>query len=72
VRKGPPAFDRLGDITAPAALLVSDKDHPPLIECDEAIAARIPGCRKIDIPGGDHLLPLRVPDLTETIEQLAS
>jgi 3-oxoadipate enol-lactonase len=72
-KEGPPAFDRLGDIKAPAALLVGDKDHPPLIECDEAIAARIPGCRKIDVPGGDHLLPLRVPDLVaETIEQLAS
>jgi 3-oxoadipate enol-lactonase len=68
----PPAFDRLGAITAPAVLLIGDKDHPPLIECDEAIVARIPGCRKIDVPGGDHLLPLRVPDLVaETIEELA-
>ena len=68
----PPAFDRLGAITAPAVLLIGDKDHPPLIECDEAIVARIPGCRKIDVPGGDHLLPLRVPELVaDTIEEFA-
>ena len=52
--------------------LIGDKDYPPLIECDEAIVARIPGCRKIDVPGGDHLLPLRVPELVaDTIEEFA-
>ena len=71
-KPSPPAFDRLGAITAPAVLLIGDQDHPPLIECDEAIAARIPGCRKIGVPGGDHLLPLRVPELVaETIEEFA-
>ena len=71
-KQAPPAFDRLGSITAPAVLLIGDKDHPPLIECDEAIVARIPGCRKIDVPGGDHLLPLRVPGLVaDTIEEFA-
>jgi pimeloyl-ACP methyl ester carboxylesterase len=70
--ESPPAFDRLGSITAPAVLLIGDKDHPPLIECDKAIVARIPGCRKIDVPGGDHLLPLRVPGLVaETVEEFA-
>ena len=71
-QKPPPAFDRLGAIAAPSVLLIGDQDHPPLIECDEAIVARIPGCRKIDVPGGDHLLPLRVPGLVaETIEEYA-
>ncbi len=71
-KEGPAAFDRLGEITAPSVLLIGDKDYPPLIECDEAIVARIPGCRKIDVPGGDHLLPLRFPELVaETIEVLA-
>jgi pimeloyl-ACP methyl ester carboxylesterase len=26
-------------------------------------AAGIPGCREIAVPGSDHMLPLRVPDL---------
>jgi pimeloyl-ACP methyl ester carboxylesterase len=71
-KEGPPAFGRLGEITAPSVLLIGDQDYPPLIDCDEAIAARIPGCRKIDVPGGDHLLPLHFPELVaETIEVLA-
>lgn len=71
-KPAPPAFDRLGSITAPAVLLIGDQDHPPLIECDEAIVARLPGCRKIDVPGGDHLLPLRVPDrVADTITEVA-
>jgi pimeloyl-ACP methyl ester carboxylesterase len=68
----PPAVDRLGEIRVPAVLMVGDKDYPPLIECDDAIVAGIPGCRKIDVPGGDHLLPLRVPGLVvDTITEVA-
>ena len=71
-QQDPPAVDRLGDIKVPAVLLIGDKDHPPLIECDEMIVAGIPGCRKIEVPGGDHLLPLRVPGLVaDAITELA-
>jgi 3-oxoadipate enol-lactonase len=71
-QQDPPAVDRLGDIAVPAVLLIGDKDHPPLIKCDELIVAGIPGCRQIDVPGGDHLLPLRVPGLVaDTITELA-
>jgi 3-oxoadipate enol-lactonase len=71
-QKDPPAVGRLGDIRVPAILLIGDKDYPPLIACDEMIVAGIPGCRKIDVPGGDHLLPLRVPGLVaDTIAELA-
>ena len=71
-QEDPPAVDRLGDIRVPAVLLIGDKDYPPLIACDNTIVAGIPGCRKIDVPGGDHLLPLRVPDLVaDTIIELA-
>ena len=36
------------------------------------IVAGIPGCRKIEVPGGDHLLPLRVPGLVaDAITELA-
>ncbi|HEY1487512.1 MAG TPA: alpha/beta fold hydrolase [Micromonosporaceae bacterium] len=59
----PATFDRLGEITVPTSLLVGDLDRPSLIECDLQIAARIPGCRLIEVPGVDHLPPLRVPDL---------
>ncbi len=58
-----PVFDRLGEISVPSSLLVGDADWPPLIEANLQAAARIPGCELIEVPGLDHLPPLRVPDL---------
>jgi len=41
-------------------------------QCSEAIAERIPGSRRIVIPGADHMLPLRVPgQLAEIIADQA-
>ena len=59
----PPVFDRLGEIAVPTSLMIGDADRPALIECDLQAAARIPGCVLIEVPGLDHLPPLRVPDL---------
>jgi 3-oxoadipate enol-lactonase len=61
-RPNPPVFDRLGEIAVPSALLVGDLDQEWLIDCDLQAAARIPGCRLVQVPGVDHLPPLRVPD----------
>jgi 3-oxoadipate enol-lactonase len=63
VRDAEPAFDRLGDVRAPAVLMVGDRDRPALIECDEAVAARIPDCELIRMPGVDHLPAIREPGL---------
>lgn len=60
-QEGPPVFDRLGEISAPAVLLIGDLDRQPLIDCAAATAAGIPGCRLVTVPGADHLLPLRAP-----------
>ena len=57
-----PVYDRLGAIAVPAALLVGDLDHPPLVASNRAAAARIPGCELVEVPGIDHLPPLRIPD----------
>jgi len=61
--KDPPAFDRLGEISVPAALMVGDADYPPLVESNRQAAARIPGCEFLLVPGMDHLPPLREPGL---------
>jgi 3-oxoadipate enol-lactonase len=55
-------FDRLGEIAVPSALLVGDLDQAWLIDCDRQAAARIPGCRLVEVPGVDHLPSLRVPE----------
>jgi pimeloyl-ACP methyl ester carboxylesterase len=61
-RPDPPIFDRLGEIRVPTALLVGDADRDWLIDCNRQAAARIPGCVLVEVPGVDHLPPLRVPE----------
>jgi pimeloyl-ACP methyl ester carboxylesterase len=58
-----PIFDRLGQLTVPTVLMVGDRDRPAHLASNEAAAQRIPGCRLIRMPGVDHMVPLRVPDL---------
>ena len=64
---GDPAFDRLSELRVPTVLMVGDRDFPPLIASNEEAARRIPGCRLIRVPGADHLLPLREPDLIRRV-----
>jgi 3-oxoadipate enol-lactonase len=62
-RPDPPAYARLGEITAPSVLAVGDLEYPMVREAAERIAGAIPGCPVIVVPGADHLLPLRAPGL---------
>jgi 3-oxoadipate enol-lactonase len=60
-RPPPPAFARLGEIRAPTVIVRGDREYPMVAQCSDVIAERIPGSRRIVIPGADHMLPLRVP-----------
>jgi 3-oxoadipate enol-lactonase len=62
-RPDPPAYGRLHEITAPAVVALGDLEYPMAARCAESIAGRIPGCRRVAVPGADHLLPLRAPAL---------
>ena len=62
MRPDPPAYPRLGEITAPSVLAIGDLDYPMVRDCGGRIARAIPECRLIIVPGADHLLPLRAPD----------
>jgi 3-oxoadipate enol-lactonase len=62
LRPDPPVFGRLGEIKARSVLAIGDLDYPMVRDCAERIAASIPGCRSVVVPGADHLLPLRAPD----------
>jgi 3-oxoadipate enol-lactonase len=59
----PPAYARLGEITAPSVVVTGGLEYPMVARCAAEIAERIPGCRQVAAAGADHLLPLRVPDL---------
>ena len=55
----PPAFDRLAEIHVPTSLVIGDLDHPLVVDCGNAIGARLVDCRVITVHGADHMLPLR-------------
>ncbi|SDT47671.1 alpha/beta fold hydrolase [Actinoplanes derwentensis] len=58
----PDVFDRLGEITAPTSLLVGDLDVDWIIDAAQQAATRIPGVEFVEVPGVDHLPPLRIPE----------
>ncbi|NEB05039.1 alpha/beta fold hydrolase [Streptomyces sp. SID13726] len=64
-----PAFDRLGELDLPCALLLGEDDQPEVVRCNEAMAARIPGCLLVRAPACDHFPTLRVPG---TVVELVS
>jgi 3-oxoadipate enol-lactonase len=55
----PPVYDRLGELDAPTTLLYGDLEYPMVADCCRAIAERIPACRVVNLPGTDHMVPLR-------------
>ncbi len=63
----PPAYARLGEITAPSAVVTGDLEYPMVARCAAEVAARIPRCRRVLVAGADHLQPLRVPVLISAL-----
>jgi 3-oxoadipate enol-lactonase len=56
----------------PSVVMVGDRDRPILAAVAGAVAARIPGCEFVWMPGADHLPSLRNPELVvDTILRLA-
>jgi 3-oxoadipate enol-lactonase len=59
----PPGFARLGEIRVPTVMVLGGLEYPMVTEASRAIAARLEGSRTVLLPGADHLLPLRDPQL---------
>lgn len=69
--EGAPAFGRLGELALPCTLLLGERDQPEVIRCNEAMAARIPGCRLVRHPDCDHFPTLRAPrDVARLVRDL--
>ncbi|MGC1212109.1 MAG: alpha/beta hydrolase [Micromonospora sp.] len=62
-RADPPSFDRLGEIDVLSTLIVGDREHHSVLGCATAVAERLPRCRHTVVPGVDHMVPLRLPEL---------
>jgi 3-oxoadipate enol-lactonase len=58
----PPAFGRLGDITAPTLIVVGDHDLPDVQETADLLTSKIRGARKAVIHDAAHLPNLEHPD----------
>jgi 3-oxoadipate enol-lactonase len=63
----PPAYGRLAGISAPAVVMLGDLEYPMVARCADSVADRIPGCRRVRVPGADHLIPLRAPGLVAQV-----
>lgn len=57
----PPAHKRLGEIKAPALIVIGSKDTPIVREMGEAAANGIKGAKKVVIANGDHLPQMTSP-----------
>jgi 3-oxoadipate enol-lactonase len=59
--KAPPTYDRLSEIAVPVTMVIGGRDYPGLVAADHAAAARIPGCRVVELPDVDHYPSIREP-----------
>jgi 3-oxoadipate enol-lactonase len=58
----PPAYGRLGEITAPTLVVVGDHDLPDVRETADMLVSKIPGARKAIIADAAHLPNLEHPE----------
>ena len=60
-RLDPPAFGRLGEVSAPTLVVAGERDASIMAPITDNLAAGIPGARKVVAPGADHLPMMRRP-----------
>lgn len=63
LRPEPDAYSRLGQLPVATTLVIGELEYPMVADCVAAMARRIPGCQVVRLPGVDHLVPLRAPEV---------
>lgn len=58
----PPAIGRLDEIQAPTLALVGDLDMPGIHEIVDLVIAKVPGAKKVIIPGAAHMVNMEKPE----------
>jgi 3-oxoadipate enol-lactonase len=56
-----PTVERLADIKVPTLVVIGSIDHPNLLAIADILHARIPGARKVSMPGASHHPPVEQP-----------
>ena len=59
----PPAIGRLDEIQAPTLAVVGDLDMPGIKEIVDLVIAKVPGAKKVVIPGVAHMVNMEKPDV---------
>lgn len=57
----PPTVERLAAIKAPTLVVIGSIDHPNLIAIADILHTKIPGARKVVMPGASHHPPVEQP-----------
>jgi len=57
----PPAIERLSGIRAPTLVIVGARDVPDIHRIVDFLAAKVPGARRVVVPGAGHLVNLEDP-----------
>ena len=58
----PPAAERLREITAPTLVILGERDVPDFHIIADTITQRVPGARKITLPGVGHMANMEAPE----------
>jgi pimeloyl-ACP methyl ester carboxylesterase len=61
-RLEPPAAERFEEVAVPTLVIVGDADVPDILERAELLARRVPGARKVVLPGVAHMVNLERPE----------
>jgi len=56
-----PHMDQLKDVRAPTLILVGDEEWPLIARVSDSLLARIPGAKKVVVPGGGHIVHMLEP-----------
>jgi len=63
----PDTIELLGTIGAPTTVVVAELDVPCFREMSDVLAARIPGARKITVPGVGHMVNMEAPEAVNEV-----
>lgn len=57
----PPSFARLREIRVPTLSVVGSLDMPNILEIVDSVTARVPGARRVVVPGAAHMINMEKP-----------
>jgi len=63
----PNSIERLATIAAPTTVVTGELDVPCFQEMSDVLADRIPGARKVTVPGVGHMVNMEAPEAVNAL-----